>query len=330
MLIAIVLFLCGIGLVLLGADKLTEGAVGMARHCHWGEWVIGLTVVAFGTSLPEWAIGMAAVTKACGELALGNVVGSNIFNVLAIAGCSALMRPILVSRSTVKKDIPFALLATIVLAIMSMDTWIDGASQNQLSRTDGILLLGYFAVFMGYTCASARNREKSSCTEAAKEIGAEVAMPYWKISAFMLIGIVCLFVGAIFCVDSIQELAIRWGVGETWIGLTLLAFSTSLPELATSVIAARKGCSAIAIGNVVGNNIFNIFLVLGLCATVSPIPANGLSVVDWGLMLLSMLSFWFFAYTKRGIERWEGAAMLLLYGICLAYWSGQPWALSVF
>ena len=146
----------------------------------------------------------------------------------------------------------------------------------------------------------------------------------------LIAGLALLLAGANFLVDAAIAIARRAKISDFIIGIAIVGIGTSLPELATSVIAARKGCSAIAIGNVVGNNIFNIFLVLGLCATVSPIPANGLSVVDWGLMLLSMLSFWFFAYTKRGIERWEGAAMLLLYGICLAYWSGQPWALSVF
>lgn len=321
MFVALVFFLCGIGLVLLGADKLTDGAVGWALRWRMGEWFVGLTIVALGTSLPELAIGLTASIKGCESLTLGNVVGSNVFNVLTIIGCSAIVHPILISKSTVAKDIPFALLATVVLAVMSLDAWMDSAAQNWLTRTEGLLLLGYFVVFMCYTYAAACRREKTICGGIADERVVMSEMPYWKIVLFTSVGIVCLISGAILCVDSIRTLAMKWNVSETWMGLTLLAVGTSLPELVTSIVAARKGCSAIAIGNVVGNSIFNVFLVLGVCATLSPIPADDLSITTWGLMLLSILVFWFFAYTKRIIERWEGGIMLLLYGICLAYWT---------
>ena len=322
MFLAVVLLLCGIGFVLLGAGLLTDGAVGLARRSGVEEWVIGLTIVAFGTSLPELATCLAAALEGCGNLSAGNIVGGNIFNVLAVAGSAAVARPILVSRSTLGKDIPFALFATLVLLVMSKDVWWEDTSvSDRLSRADGLLMLGYWGTFMGYTFLSAR--QKGGLVQTNQKPGSlagrNSTAAGWKTASCIVLGAACLWGGGVLSVNSAREISIGLAVDETLLGLTVMAVATSFPELATSIVAARKGSSSIAIGNIMGSNVFNIFLVLGFCATLSPIPMGGVSPVDWGIMLISMLMFWCFASTKRIIERWEGGAMLLLYAIYLLY-----------
>ena len=317
MLLTVLLLLAGIALVLFGADRLTDGAVGLARRLRVTELAIGLTVVAFGTSLPEFATCLTATLKGSSGIAVGNIAGSNIFNVLAIVGCSALVTPIIISRSTVRKDIPFALLATLALTVAAMDSMVEhDGTPDRLSRTDGLLMLGLFAVFMVYTYSRARI---ASAGEKAVDHAAVPHMSGGRMAACMLLGLAALAAGGYLFTDAASEIARRLGVSETVIGLTIVAFGTSLPELATSVVAARKGSSSVAIGNVVGSNIFNIFFVMGFCSAISPLPTDGLSYTDMGLMLLSVLMLWFFSYTKRMIERWEGGVMVTVYIIYLAY-----------
>ena len=318
MLLAVVWLLVGIVLVLLGADKLTDGAAGLARRFNVTELVIGLTVVAFGTSLPEFVASFMSALKGSSELSIGNIVGSNTFNVLAIVGCSALASPIVISKSTIRKDIPFAILATLSLIVVSLDTLLDGPQfAARISRTDGLLLLGFFAVFMFYTFSIARNKEG---TDGQPQQAVQPArMPYARIFLYIVLGLAALVFGGNLFVDAATEIALGLGVSETVVGLTLVAAGTSLPELATSIVAARKGSSAIAIGNVVGSNIFNIFFVMGFCAIVSPMPVGSISYFDFGLMLLSMLILWCFSYTKRVVERWEGGFMVAVYLVYLSY-----------
>lgn len=311
--ISIVSLVAGVVLVLFGADWLTEGATGLARRFRVTELVIGLTVVAFGTSLPEFMTSFLSLLHGSSDLSIGNIIGSNVFNVLMIVGCSAMVCPIVVKKGTLYKDIPFTLLASLVLAVVCMDTLLDGAGhENMLSRSDGLLMLCFFVVFMAYTFSIARDK--------GGEGGSAVAdMPYWKIALFVLSGLAGLIVGGNLFVSGASDIALRMGVSETVVGLTLVAAGTSLPELATSVVAARKGRSAIAIGNVIGSNIFNVFFVMGFCASVSPMPVGGISYVDLSVMILSILLLWSFAYTKRTVERWEGGMMLLCYAAYLSY-----------
>ena len=309
MFLTVVLLLVGIALVLLGADKLTDGATGLARRFNVTEMVIGLTVVAFGTSLPEFVTSFMSALKGSSEISIGNIVGSNTFNVLMIVGCSALVSPIVISKSTIHKDIPFAILATLSLIV-------GGQFENLISRTDGLMLLGLFAVFMFYTFSIARNKDGAGEQPQALQIA---PMSYGRIFLYVILGLAGLVFGGNLFVDAATEIALSMGVSETVVGLTLVAAGTSLPELATSIVAARKGSSAIAIGNVVGSNIFNIFFVMGFCATVSPMPVGSISYFDLGLMLLSVLILWCFSYTKRTIERWEGGVMVAVYLVYLAY-----------
>lgn len=317
MFLTVVLLLVGIALVLLGADKLTDGATGLARRFNVTEMVIGLTVVAFGTSLPEFVTSFMSALKGSSAISIGNIVGSNTFNVLMIVGCSALVSPIVISKSTIHKDIPFAILATLSLIVVSLDAVLDGGQfENLISRTDGLMLLGLFAVFMFYTFSIARNKDGAGEQPQALQIA---PMSYGRIFLYVILGLAGLVFGGNLFVDAATEIALSMGVSETVVGLTLVAAGTSLPELATSIVAARKGSSAIAIGNVVGSNIFNIFFVMGFCATVSPMPVGSISYFDLGLMLLSILILWCFSYTKRTIERWEGGVMVVVYLVYLAY-----------
>lgn len=318
MFLTVVWLLVGIALVLFGADKLTDGATGLARRFGVTETAIGLTVVAFGTSLPEFVASFMSALKGSSELSIGNIVGSNTFNVLMIVGCSALASPIVISKSTIRKDIPFAILATLSLIAVSLDAELDGRQfVNRISRADGLMLLGFFAVFMSYTFSVAR-RDKGG-GDGQPRISPVVPMSCGRIILYVISGLAGLVIGGNMFVDAAAEIALGMGVSETVVGLTLVAAGTSLPELATSVVAARKGSSAIAIGNVIGSNIFNIFFVMGFCAAVSPMPAGGISYSDLGLMLLSILIFWCFSYTKRTIERWEGGVMAAAYLAYLAY-----------
>lgn len=317
MIISILLLIVGGALVLFGADRLTDGATALARRFGVTEMVIGLTVVAFGTSLPEFVTSFMSTLKGSSDISIGNIVGSNIFNTLVIVGASALVYPIVIRKSTVTKDIPFSVLASIMLIVVVFDVALDGAVMNILTRTDGLVMLGFFSVFMAYTFFMARNTEELSTSNESNVPVKQ--MPYWKIFLFIILGLAGLVLGGNLFVESACDIALSLGISETVVGLTIVAAGTSLPELATSVVAARKGSSAIAIGNVVGSNIFNIFFVMGMCATIAPMKVGNISYIDLALMLVSMLMLWGFSFSKRKIERWEGALLVIVYLIYLSY-----------
>lgn len=308
----------GVVLVLWGADKLTDGATGLARRFQVNDLVIGLTVVAFGTSLPEFVTSLFAAIKGSSAISLGNVIGSNIFNTLVIVGMTALTRPIWVSKSTLAKDIPFALLSSLVFGVLCLDLWFNATDENYISRGDGLILLFFFVIFMYYTFSIARNKnEGEQVTEAS--LVQEASMPYWKIGLYIVLGLVGLVLGGNLFVSEASGIAADLGVSEAVIGLTLVAGGTSLPELATSIVAAKKGNSAIAIGNVIGSNIFNVFFVLGICSFISPMNATSVSLTDIFILIFSMLLMWGFASTSRKISRWEGLVMVVLYCSYVTY-----------
>lgn len=308
------LLVIGIVLVLWGADKLTDGATALARRFHVPDLVIGLTVVAFGTSLPEFVTSFTAVLHHYEAISMGNIVGSNIFNTLLIVGASAMTYPIWVSRSSLSKDIPFALLASLALYVLCQDTVFADTDTQMITMGDGLILLLFFAIFMYYTFSMARSSDATS-----ESAGQPVpAYGLWRIVLYIVLGLAGLIFGGNFFVESASDLARSWGVSEHIIGLTIVAGGTSLPELATSIVAARKGNSAIAIGNVIGSNIFNIFFVVGVCALVSPISAMSITEVDLLLLVGSILLLWGFAFTNRRISRWEGASLILVYILYMA------------
>ena len=300
MLIDIVIIVIGIVCVLKGADFLTEGAAALARRVNVPEIVIGLTIVAAGTSAPELFVSMVSALKGTPDLAVGNVVGSNTMNSMLIVGCAAMVAPMTISRSTVKKDIPFSVGASVLLMLLALNSF--------LGRLDGIMLLLGFVFFMIYTLMQVKK-------DSVDKVQAETS-PVWKNVLFLLGGLLLLAVGSNLFVDHASNLALALGVSEGVVGLTVVAGGTSLPELATSVVAARKGQSAIAIGNVIGSNVFNILLILGLTATISPLAIAGITTVDMAVMLLSVALVWLFSFTRFTVERWEGA---LLVGGYLVY-----------
>ena len=310
--------LVGIVLVLYGADKLTDGSVGLARKFSIPEMVIGLTVGAFGTSLPEFIVSLMSSLQGSADMSLGNIIGSNLFNTLMIVGTTAAITPIAVRKSTIYKDIPFTILASVMLIALASDHAL-GSSQpsDLLTRSDGIALLGFFAVFMAYTFAIAKPSPQT--TQALMENSSAPGMPMWKVILFIIGGLVGLVVGGELFVRGASSIARDLGVSDAVIGLTLVAGGTSLPELATSIVAARKGNGSIAIGNVIGSNLFNVFWILGVCSTISPMHVTGIKPLDFVMLLISALLFWFFAKTQKTILRWEGLVLVAVYFGYLAW-----------
>lgn len=308
MLLNALLIIAGIALVLKGADVLTKGGADLARRMNVPELVVGLTIVAAGTSAPELFVSLVSALKGTPDLAVGNVVGSNIMNTLVIVGITAMVAPMAISRQTVSKDMPFSVVAALLLMAVSLDAFQSLSLQgNMIGRLDGVLLLAGFAAFMFYTFREARKGK----AEVAAEDGKPLSVPMCLL--LMVLGLAMLVVGSELFVRSASELAATLGVGESVIGLTIVAGGTSLPELATSVVAARKGQSAMAIGNVIGSNVFNILLILGTTAVVCPMQIGGITMIDMSMMVASVLLLWLFSYTKLTVARWEGAVLTAAY-----------------
>ena len=304
----ILFLLGGMALILLGANGLTDGSSSVAKRFGISDLVIGLTIVAFGTSAPELMVSLVSSIKGSAQLAIGNVVGSNIFNILMIVGLTAVVMPIKVQKNTITNEIPLVLLSSLALVACASDIVLDGGVGNVIGRGDGILLLLFFAIFMRYTFSIA----KSSGEESGEQIK---LMPIWKSLLFIVLGLAGLIFGGQLFVDGASGIARSLGVSESVIGLTLVAGGTSLPELATSVVAAVKKKPGIAIGNVIGSNLFNIVLVLGASATVTPLPLGNIGVSDMLMLVVSSVLFWAagWFFKDKTITRIEGAIMVALY-----------------
>lgn len=327
----------GVVLVLWGADRLTEGAVAVAERLRVPQIVIGLTIVALGTSMPELCVSVVSALKGTPDLAVGNVVGSNVFNALLIVGVAALVAPMTILRSTVFKDVPCALVASVVLLMMCQNDWV-------ITRLDGAILFVFFLVFMQLTIKGATSAQpapqavqdqaagkdqaaekaqaqdqaaEKNQTQGAEEKEASAGkrpMKGWLAGLWMVVGLAALIGGSNLFVGGATEVARALSVSDAVIGLTIVAGGTSLPELATSVVAAKKGNSGIAIGNVLGSNVLNILFILGLTGMISPMHIEGITNVDLYMMLVSTIMIWFFSFTKYTIERWEGAVLVLTFG----------------
>lgn len=305
MLLSIAYILIGVIAVLWGADKFTDGAAAIARKMNIPEIVIGLTIVAMGTSAPELFTSVVSALKGSTGLALGNIVGSNIFNSLLIVGAAAAVAPIPISQVTIVKDIPFALVSSLLLTAVCLD--------GNLTRLDSLLLLIGFALFLAYTLQMARN----GTTEDSKS---ETSQALWKNILFIIIGLACLIVGSNLFVNGASTVAEQLGISDAIIGLTIVAGGTSLPELATSIISARKGQSGIAIGNVVGSNVFNILAILGITGFISPMRnLGGITTIDFTLLILSIILVWAMSFTKHKIERWEGFTLIGIFALYLGW-----------
>ena len=347
MAINIVLLVLGVIIVLKGADWLTDGAVNIATRFGVSQMVIGLTIVAMGTSMPEFCVSMVSALKGTPDLAVGNVVGSNTLNTLLIVGCSALVAPIMVKRSSVKRDIPFAVVASLLILLFCLD--------GAIGRVDAAVLFAGFCLFMFVTLKYAKTTEgpaaavatsgaatttaiseastsqassseasssetsapeasssETSASEASQASGTSIL----KAVVMLVVGLLCLIAGSNMFVDNASFVASSLGVSDAVIGLTIVAGGTSMPELATSMVSAKKGNSDIAIGNVIGSNVFNILMIIGITGLVKPMHIAGITTLDLIMMLASMLLMWFFCRTTYKVKRWEGAVLTIIY---LAY-----------
>ena len=292
----VLLLIFGIVVVLKSADWLTNGAVGLATKLGISQIVIGLTIVAIGTSMPEFFVSIVSAIKGTPDLAVGNIVGSNIFNVLLIVGVAATVAPIAIQRATVRRDIPIAIVASIMLTFMMLD--------DNISRIDALILFAAFIAFIWITLRNSKNDANE------KDASTEKVILTWKSVLFIIFGLVGLVLGSNIFVDNASSLAHGWGISDAVIGLTIVAGGTSLPELATSAVAARKGDSGIAIGNVLGSNVFNILMILGLTGIISPMHIQNITYIDMAVMVISMALFWLFSFTKLRVERWEGCVLI--------------------
>ncbi|TNE48313.1 MAG: calcium/sodium antiporter [Bacteroidetes bacterium] len=316
MLTNFLLIALGIVFVSFGARMVVNGSSSLAKRLNVSDLVIGLTVVSFGTSAPELVVSVVAAKNGTAEVALGNVIGSNIMNICVILGLTAILQPLRIQRNTIWKEIPLSLLGVIVAFFLAGDVWLDSASTAAISRTDGLVLLCFFSIYLYYMFEVAR--QSPSYAVATPELR---DTPVWLASGITVIGLIGLVYGGQLIVDSAVEVARVFGISEAIIGLTLVSIGTSIPELATSVVAAINGKADLAVGNVVGSNIFNVFFILGTSATVAPLPVGHITLVDFGVCVLATLLMFggSFILTPRVLHRYEGGTLLLLYVIYL-FW----------
>ncbi len=305
------LLVVGLAVLIKSADWLVEGAASIADRFGVAPLAIGLTIVAFGTSAPELVVNLIAIFQGNTQLAIGNIVGSNIANVLLILGVSAAIYPLSVKSSTVWKEIPLALLAAVMIMIMANDMLLEGTSVSTLGRIDGLVLLAFFLVFLYYSCC---------VSKVAGEEETIKQMPMGRSILATVAGIAGLVIGGKLLVDSAVSIATDLGLSEALIGLTVVAIGTSLPELATSAVAAYKGQSDIAIGNVVGSSIFNTFWILGISATIKPLPLVPANNFDFlvSIAASTLLFLALFLGRRHLLERWQGFVFLGLYAAYLS------------
>lgn len=309
-----ILFVAGFFLLIFGADWLVEGATSIARRFKISDLVIGLTIVSFGTSAPELVVNVIASYEGKATLAIANILGSNVANILLILGIAALIRPLSVKSNTIWKEIPLSLLAAVILAVVANDVFIDGNGPSEISRSDGVILISFFIIFMYYTFGL--TGQGTAEFEDLEEHGSEPAI--WKSIVLTGAGLIALPVGGDWIVDGAVLIAHDLGIAESVIGVVIVGVGTSLPEVAASAVAAYKGKTDIAIGNAVGSNIFNIFWVLGVSAMIRPLPYDIVMNPDMIMTVVASLILFFFVFLGRPYKlgRLEGTAFLTIY---LAY-----------
>lgn len=314
MLINLFLLLGGFVALIFGANMLVDSASSLAAKWGVPSIVIGLTIVAFGTSAPELVVNVFAATAGSTDMVLGNVLGSNIFNVLGILGVSALIYPLTVKTNTTWIEIPLSLLAAIAVLIVASDVLLDGTGSNIISRSDGVILLLFFLIFLVYNLVVAKSGGADEELETKNYSTGKAVL-------FIVLGLAGLVLGGRLIVTSAVSIAEFFGLSERVIGLTVVSIGTSLPELATSIIAVRKKNVDIAIGNVVGSNIFNIFLILGISGSIVPLGVNENSLFDILVNILAGLLLFIFVFTGKGrqVERWEGFVFVALYVAYVTY-----------
>lgn len=307
----ILLLIIGLGLILAGANFLTDGSAALAQRFRVPEFIIGLTVVAVGTSTPELVVSVLSAIAGKSDVAIGNVVGSNIFNVFVILGICALIRPLPLTRSTIRRDIPIGMVVSLLLFVLASDALLHLGPTDRLGRGDGILMLILYVALMWYTIRAAGR------TEEAPAEGTKAQMAPWLAAVMIVGGLAGLVFGGELFLDSATALARQLGVSESVIAITLVAGGTSLPELASSVVSLVKGKADMALGNVIGSNIANILLILGLSATINPLTMGGITTTDLAVVILTSLLLFLTAFTfrRRAVDRWEGVIFLVIYAL---------------
>lgn len=314
MFIDILFILTGLIMILVGSDWLVDGASAIARKYGISEFIIGMTIVGIGTSMPELVSSVISAVGGHGDMALGNVTGSNICNTLLILGVTALISPIAYTKSNIRKDLPFAILVSLFLLVILYNGFGLFGGNPGISRIDALCLLLMFAVFMVDSFKSSKKGGGEDADDAKP-------MPMGKAVLFIVLGLAGLIFGGQFFVDHTVSIAERFHVSEAFISITLMAIGTSLPELATCVVAAMKGKNQLALGNVIGSNVFNITLIIGTSAVISPFEIHGISAVDMAMVIVSIVMLWLAAFTfkRRKLDRIEGAIFLLAYIGYIAY-----------
>ena len=309
-----ILFVLGFIILIKGADLLVSGSSAIAKKFNIPDLVIGLTIVAFGTSAPELFVNVSASLKGNTDIAVGNIIGSNIANILLILGVSAMIYPLTVKSTTVWKEIPFSLLAALVTGILANDIILDGRTISEISRGDGLILLAFFLIFLYYIFSISKNSD-APALENLKP------MTSLKSGVFIAVGLGMLVLGGTWIINGAREIAGNFGVSEYLIGLTVVSVGTSLPEFATSAVAAYKKNTDIAIGNVVGSNIFNVFWILGVSATINPLPFEQSGNFDLMTAVLAsvLLMASLFIGKRHILEKWQGAIFLMFYVAYLTY-----------
>lgn len=331
----ILLLLIGLALILAGANFLTDGSAALAQRFRVPEFIIGLTIVAIGTSTPELVVSVLSALAGKSDVAIGNVVGSNIFNVFLILGICALIRPLPLTAGNIRRDIPFGVAASLLLLFLAMDSWYSAGAVDRIGRLDGVLMLIIYVLLMLYTIrstgrtaipepAAAGAATTAATTGTAGTADCDAAgrpMAGWLMALMIVGGLAGLIFGGELFLDNATALARRMGISDSLIAITLVAGGTSLPELASSVVSLVKGKSDMALGNVIGSNIANILLILGLSASIHPLTMGGISAVDLLVVLLSSVLLFLAAFTfrRRAVDRWEGALFLVIYAAYIAY-----------
>ena len=311
MLLQVIILIISFCVLIKGADVFVDSASGVAKYLNVPDILIGLTIVAFGTSAPEASVSIKAVLAQNSDMVLGNIIGSNILNILLILGISSIIAPIHVQNNTIKKEIPFLFLVSLLMSVLLMDINLGEGTLNMISRADGIVILIFFAVFIYYLVILAKSGQ-------AEEI--ETKYSFKQAIIYTILGLIAIVVGGNFVVDSATNIAISLGVSQKFIALTIVALGTSLPELVTSIAAAKKGKQDLAIGNVIGSNIFNICFVAGVPAAFigNIIPSTPVTI-DLVVMLLATIMLFFFSYSKRKISKVEGISFLVVFVIYYSY-----------
>lgn len=315
MVVSFILLIIGFILLVKGADFFVEGSSTIAKYLKIPSIIIGLTIVAMGTSAPEAAVSIIAGINGSNDIAVSNVLGSNLFNLLVVVGISAIIKPITIQNQIIKKEYPFMLMATIVLIVMSFDLVLGNSVANALTRSEAIVLLIFMCVFIYSLVSSALQSRKENISEDSEKPKHSIPLSI----VFTLGGLAGIIIGGQFVVDSAEKIALGFGMSETLVGLTIVAVGTSLPELVTSIVAAKKGESDIAVGNVVGSNIFNILFVLAASAVITPMAINALCLTDMLILIAASLFAYVFCITKNKVNRVEGIILTVTYVIYLVY-----------